>query len=333
MSKGDSLRLLGRFFDECEPDGTDVRVTEEGVTVTDSTASAAVELSLSAVGRDESSVEFRDVALDRDGALVLTLEPTADVLATETRGVDVEPNAVRCDASAAVSITATVTAAANGAPEEPADDVGSTATPNRDDEECSRPERVTDARETASTLVDGTADHEVEVPPFEDHALLADIYDSCETFAEMADVIEMDVSGETVRRYMIQQGIHEPASYDTGRTTGGSGRDESTDRIPDGTETEPTVDRDRDDAAPEVVTDGMGLPESVSVDDIVGAVETSRTIYEVGRAIGVDRMDALAMLQEFDLLEFVMGRLADEPAPEVGRDRILRRITRAADAR
>jgi hypothetical protein len=58
-----------------------------------------------------------------------------------------------------------------------------------------------------------------ELPPFRDPDLLADVYDSCETFAEMADALEMDVTAETVRRYMIDFDIHQPNSYDTGGDT------------------------------------------------------------------------------------------------------------------
>lgn len=41
------------------------------------------------------------------------------------------------------------------------------------------------------------------------------LYEISETFDEMSDLIELDVSAETVRRYMIDAGIHSPESYAT----------------------------------------------------------------------------------------------------------------------
>jgi hypothetical protein len=54
------------------------------------------------------------------------------------------------------------------------------------------------------------------VPPFKDTDYLQCLYDSCETFSEMSEKIDMDVADETVRRYMIDANIHSPSS---GRTT------------------------------------------------------------------------------------------------------------------
>ena len=53
------------------------------------------------------------------------------------------------------------------------------------------------------------------VPPYEDTPYLERLYETCETFEEMSREIEMDVSAETVRRYMIEAEIHQPESYET----------------------------------------------------------------------------------------------------------------------
>jgi hypothetical protein len=49
-------------------------------------------------------------------------------------------------------------------------------------------------------------------PEYQDPERLAAVYDKYDTFAEMRDALEVDVTSQTVRRYMIEHGIHEPAS-------------------------------------------------------------------------------------------------------------------------
>ncbi|WP_089882723.1 hypothetical protein [Halogeometricum limi] len=85
-----------------------------------------------------------------------------------------------------------------------------------------------DADGSAPTVDDDTADDETDelaavrdesVPPYEDTPYLRHLYDTCETFVEMSRKIEMDVASETVRRYMIEAGVHDPTSYDTQSTS------------------------------------------------------------------------------------------------------------------
>lgn len=63
------------------------------------------------------------------------------------------------------------------------------------------------------------------VPPYEDETYLQRLYEMCDTFSEMSDRIELDVAGETVRRYMIEAGVHSPTRYDN---TDDSSDDEET---------------------------------------------------------------------------------------------------------
>ncbi|RLM87925.1 hypothetical protein D3D02_13370 [Halobellus sp. Atlit-38R] len=50
------------------------------------------------------------------------------------------------------------------------------------------------------------------IPPYKDTDYLQHLYDSCESFREMSERIDVDVSSSTVRRYMIDVGIHSPAT-------------------------------------------------------------------------------------------------------------------------
>lgn len=71
------------------------------------------------------------------------------------------------------------------------------------------------------------------VPPYEDTAYLQALYDACDNFGEMSRKIAMDVSSETVRRYMIEAGVHQPASYNTTVNDSDSDADSTVDAAAD----------------------------------------------------------------------------------------------------
>lgn len=151
---------------------------------------------------------------------------------------------------------------------------------------------------------DGTGAHERERdrdrPPFEDPELLAAVYEDNDTFAEMVEALGMDVTPETVRRYMIDHGIHQPASY---------GEEESD---------------------PVVLADGIGLPEGVTVEGLADAVADAKTPGGVGRRLGIERETAVETLRELGLLELVVGRVATENERAVGRRAVLERLREAS---
>jgi hypothetical protein len=63
-----------------------------------------------------------------------------------------------------------------------------------------------------------TTDESADSPAYRDPALLEAVYEDYDTFAEMTDALDVDVTPQTVRRYMIKYGIHEPASTTGSRT-------------------------------------------------------------------------------------------------------------------
>lgn len=142
-----------------------------------------------------------------------------------------------------------------------------------------------------------------DVPPFRDRELLAEIYETYDTFAEMKDALGMDVTAETVRRYMVDYGIHEPNSYNT-----------SHDEAP----------------AKPIIADGIGLPEDVTVESFIETVRRSNTIYEVKQGIGIERDDAIEMLKQLNLLDLVVGRLATESERELTREDVIERLRAAS---
>mgnify|MGYP006914302652 FL=1 len=117
-----------------------------------------------------------------------------------------------------------------------------------------------------------------ELRPYDDIPYLEELYDRCDTFAEMSERIEMDVSGETVRRYMIQAGIHEPATVKEPAETM---------ELPD-----------------------IELPGGVDPSVLVETVAEARTVHEVATRLEVDHRDCRRLLGELGVLDLVLCRMA-----------------------
>lgn len=257
MSVGTSLRRLGEFLEECErTDAASVR--ESSVTVTDSGASADVEFALSSDADGDIPVRIRGASLDSDGSIGLTLG-VDDVLPSDREHVAVDAADVSLDGDPAVVVTV-----ATDAPT-------TSSTETADDDADSEPHEAV---------------RNPNVPAFEDTTYLEAVYARYETFERMADAFEMDVTDETVRRYMIDQGVHEPSSYET-----------SLAGDPTGVERPPAPAADGD-GSPEALADGIGLPESVTIDQLADAANDAKTVYEFGKALDLERMDALDLLQD-----------------------------------
>lgn len=171
------------------------------------------------------------------------------------------------------------------------------------------------------------------VPPYEDIEYLRAIYERFDTFSEMREAIEMDVSTETVRRYMIDAGIHDPASYQTavGSAAGSpSGRDTD-----DSNPVEPSSAGETDDPActipdEQLVTDGIGLPEDLALEDVLDAVVESSTVYEVTRTLQLDQRRTREILEQLDLLDLVMHRVSDDRCRDLTYEEVAERLRRSA---
>lgn len=51
-----------------------------------------------------------------------------------------------------------------------------------------------------------------DTPAYRDPERLREVYEACDTFAEMTEALDVDVTPQTVRRYTIKHGLHEPSS-------------------------------------------------------------------------------------------------------------------------
>lgn len=386
MGVGSALSELGRFLDECEDCDAITRVEFAGTANDGRVVAATLEVAVDPCTPTESGFTPDEAAVADDGTLTVSFESPTSLLPVGGFDVDVTPVQTTCtDGATVVELRATV-------PTEPAATGGGTTTSratetdvddgthvsvkvgqNESESGSTTDESGSTTAETGPTTAETDSNtgssasfassRSRDVPPFRDTELLREVYETCDTFSEMPEALGMDVTAETVRRYMIRQGIHEPTSYDTSsdendgdtetETDGaaesdavddhGTGHgDESDDGhgLDDTDHVDDTEHGDDDHASPPaedlespaVLADGIGLPDDVTIDTIVEAVQTSNTIYEVKQGIGIEREDALEMLRELNLLEFVAGRLATEAEREVSRDQIIDRLREQADA-
>jgi hypothetical protein len=294
MGISGDLRKLARFLDECEENRRvrSVELVEDTSSESGELLTADIEMTVSICPIEEATASLCDMNIDADGVLRFELESSRAIVPT-TPGVTVEPTHATFDAD---GVTLTLSAS-----------VSSTESSiSQSDEKTNESAGVTDETDDSAAT-----QHDRDLPPFRDPAFLAEVYESCETFTEMPDMLGMDVTAETVRRYMIDYGIHEPDSYDT--------------------PTDDTPSVDPEDEPPVVLADGIGLPDDVTVDTIIDVVQRSNTIYEVTRDIGIERENTLEMLQELNLLDLVVGRLATEKERAISREDVIERLRDKAE--
>lgn len=173
------------------------------------------------------------------------------------------------------------------------------------------------AGSTSSTAIAFEAYRDESVPPFDDIPYLQAIYDACETFDEMRELIDLNVTTETVRRYMIDAGVHQPNSYETGDGEVPASKDSSSQ---DAGEDEVDV----------ILADGIGIPEEVTIEEFITTVRRSKTLHEVQQSMGLRRDEAYDILADLNLLDLVVGRLAMESERDVTRDEVIERLRRSA---
>lgn len=254
MTVGDTFKQLGDLLSAIEANKIEVvAVTADEVAAGES---LAVELRLDIpTDGGESGVLFERAAGARDGDRA----GTADQEGTATADSGREPAA-----TAAPSGTADEEPATTSSDSEPAASPASGAaetdgvTADQDSHACDRPD--CDARfESADALtVHRFVDHDQPDEPLHRHEpALEAAYRAYDSFPKMADALSVDVTPQTVRRNMIDGGIHGPDSAGTGSRSPGKQKagDDGGESV-DGTGTpgdeQATTDGDR------AVTDGLG---------------------------------------------------------------------------
>jgi hypothetical protein len=161
--------------------------------------------------------------------------------------------------------------------------------------------------------------------PHRDPERLREVYEQCDTFEEMTEALGVDVTAQTVRRSMMSLGIHDPetaaASEEEVAATNGGVDSES--------DLDDSVDSDGESGAPVDSGDvdvAAVLPPGVDADVFVTALRDASTVYQVQRALGMDREEVQQLLADLGLLELVQGRVATEQERDHTREEIERRI-------
>lgn len=330
---GEALRDLGDAVEEIEAGGGTVTAVEPSGDGLYADGTVSIELGIRLPFLPGDAVEGTEIALEGasigdDGSLLV------DLIASRAAGGRPPPDTMDVDESDGLQ-------GRNDA-EEP---IGADGGNDPDDETGPGP------------------DGETAVPAYRDPERLRAVYDAHDTFRSMTEALGVDVTPQTVRRHMIEQGIHEP-----GTGTGGSDQDEGgtdgDDRLdarsggPEngtgaaekrsegsttatgatgatGTSSESgdtdgsATDGDR--SIDEGVPPEFGDVDGVTIDELKEAVRTSRTIHEVARRLDVPRERAFRILNTLDLIDLVSGRL-ETAERTVSAEELDQRIARATAA-
>ncbi|EMA18314.1 hypothetical protein [Haloarcula amylolytica] len=291
-----------------------------------------------------------------DDGLLLTVELTIDttVAQDEAASVDCGPDQASPGDAGTVG---TASAAGTDGGTSLADSAISDSEAVSEGDDGSRESPQSDGAATAAPQSGGENDSESgpfaavrddSVPPYEDTDYLQALYDECDNFREIAEQIQMDVSSETVRRYMIEADIHVPNTYNTSSDdeeeaakSGQSDNAASQGEVDAGDEQVSVADPVSAESVgsessvgelpdEQLVTDGIGLPADVQLRDVANAVVDSDTVYEVQRCLSLDRGQTRDLLEELNLLDLVLCRLADEPDHAVSYGTVASRIRQCA---
>ncbi|WP_324759446.1 hypothetical protein [Haloarcula montana] len=331
MGLQNSFDILSDIIDEYESRGREIRNVEataddgsgDGLSVT-----LDVPVSLCPAGADgDSTLTPETATLTDSGGLQVEFDrSTPGTLPDNLSGVSATEGAVRVvDDGLLLTVELTIDPG-NTDPTE-ADEPRRTEEPTSDRTDDGAADSMGD-EDDDPTATGPQAVRDDSVPPYEDTEYLRALYDSYDTFTEMSREIEMEISAETVRRYMIEAGVHKPDTYDTGS---GEARENTVDAgahdaSAADTETDPTA------AMPDeqLVTDGIGMPEGVTLEGVVEAVVNSSAIYEVQRALGLERQQTRDLLRELNLIGLVLHRISDGDQQETSYEQAVARIRQCA---
>lgn len=184
--------------------------------------------------------------------------------------------------------------------------------------------------------------------PHRDPERLREVYETCETFAEMTEALDTTVTPQTVRRNMIEHGIHEPRTRTDSETGDGESTDDESESDAASAPSEPrrpaeaghgdtrdggtasAESSDEEEPEDDVASDAsrsdesdddsglvedvdlpeaVDLPSHVALDDLRRAVVDATTLYEVQSELRIDRSTARRVLRDLDLLDLVTGRV------------------------
>lgn len=345
-----SFDTISRVVEQIESQGRSVRDLEVE-TAPAASGDLSVEMTLPVPmcgvnnGSATSPLTPKTASLSEDGGIAITCD-IADILPVPSDNESVSPaseQAVRVeDGNLVLTVSFTVEAAESAGEsttvaeaEESGSDASALNTVGSADHCCD--EDTVTAEPTESPLARRLdAARSEDVPAYDDTDYLQTLYDSCGTFTEMSEHIEMDIAAETVRRYMIEADIHEPASYDTAAhesTTSSDDHDatQESESAPDDATATPSPPEPETVPDEQILTDGIGLPDGVAVEDIVDAVANGTTVYEVQRSLDLDHGQTRDLLKQLNVLDLVLHRI-DGPSRSASKGDIVQRMRQCNSA-
>lgn len=155
-----------------------------------------------------------------------------------------------------------------------------------------------------------------------DPEALRTVYKKYDTFSEMTKALGADVTPETVRRNMVKHGIHDPddspSSTVPSSSTGNSlldSKHKDSQQI-SSMDNMPVVDllSYSESSEKEKIADGSGIPENLTVGEVVDIVNQTRTIHDVKKRLDVDSSQVCPLLKSLGIIEFVSVRLNSNKA-------------------
>lgn len=186
---------------------------------------------------------------------------------------------------------------------------------------------------------DAATEPEQESPAYHDPERLRTVYEAHDSFPAMTEALGVDVSPQTVRRHMINHGIHEPESRESSEaeeaTVEQARTDDDAGKADEESAVEPTETNDDGDetggteTTETALADGIDLPANVGLEELKEIVRTSQTVYEIQQHLEIDRQRTRRILEELDLIDLVSRRL-DTGDREVTLEEIDERIRHAS---
>lgn len=149
-------------------------------------------------------------------------------------------------------------------------------------------------------------------PAYKDPDTLQDVYERYDTFPKMTAALGVDVTSETVRRYMVKHGIHQPDDADGAEMTDEDDETDDSRRIDSGdvSVAEALASADQDETEETLAADGLGVPKELTVAELAEIVTRSRTVHEAKQHLDIDYAHTRRLLSELDLIDFISGRLS-----------------------
>ncbi len=210
-------------------------------------------------------------------------------------------------------------------------DASETTSDDESDEPAYRdPDRLREAYEAHDTFAAMTEALGVDVTPqtVRKHAIRHGIHEP-ETRSRTGDDDTTGGTGEDTRSEPDEDesgsddrgSVATPAngtSPDNGGNASGT-PPEGTDQEAQASADAPVRDDDDRDADPpdgtdlseEALSDSVGLPEGVPMDELIEAVRRAKTLYEVQRRLDLERDETHELLRQFQILDLVQGRVHD----------------------